>query len=228
MTSHTAAAWSGSGLTPVFPGMYTTGSVPLPFMNGVDLRSYVLNTQQGTVIVYNTPGIDAAAAEVRDLGQPTRLLINHWHEGMHGSPNLEVPAYVHERDQAQTEQSMQISGVFTGREKIGDDLEVLPSFSHTPGTTLYLWDNGEHRFLFTGDAIWVEDGVWQAVILGESNRQAFLDTLTLLRDLDFDVLVPWPARRHEEPYDIVTLEQKREQIDNLTARITAGASGPRA
>lgn len=79
--------------------------------------------------------------------------------------------------------------------------------------------------LSTGDAIWGEDRVWQAVILGESNPQAFLDTLTLLRDLDFHVLVPWPAQRHEEPYDIVTVEQKREQIDNLIARITAGASG---
>lgn len=51
MTSHSAAASAGSGLTPVFSGMYATGSVPLPFMNGVDLRSYVLNTQEGTVIV---------------------------------------------------------------------------------------------------------------------------------------------------------------------------------
>lgn len=228
MASHAATASAGSGLKSLFSGMYATGSVPLPFMNGVDLRSYVLRTQQGTVIVYNTPGIDAAAAEIHDLGPPTRLLINHWHEEMHGNPNLDVPAYVHERDRAQAEQSMHISGVFTGREKFGDDLEALPSFSHTPGTTLYLWDNGEHRFLFTGDAIWVEDGVWKAVILGESNRQAFLDTLTLLRDLDFDVLVPWPAQRRQKPYDIVTPEQKREQIDNLTARITAGASGPRA
>ena len=123
---------------------------------------------------------------------------------------------------------MPVAGVFTERQKIGDDLEVIPSFSHTPGTTFFLWENGGHRFLFTGDAIWVEDGVWKAVILDESNRQAFLDTLCLLRDLDFDVLVPWPAPQDALPYEVVTPGQKREQIDNLITRIQAGASGPRS
>ncbi len=218
---------SSDTLEQLFTGLYATGTVPLPFMDGVDLRSFVLQTQQGVVVVYNTPGVDAAATEIQALGQPTRLLINHYHEEMYGQPSLDVPVYVHERDRAGIESSMRVAGVFTERQKLGDDLEVIPSFSHTPGTTFYLWNNGEHRFLFPGDAIWVVDGVWRAVILGESDRNAFLDTATLLRDLDFDVLVPWPAQRAMAAYDVVTPAQKREQLDNLIARIRAGGAGPR-
>lgn len=211
-----------------FPGLHATGTTPLPFMAGIDLRSYVLETEQGPVIIYNTPQIDVAAEEIRALGTPSRLLLNHHHEAMYGNPGLNVPAWIHERDRVRAGASMEIAGVFTGREKITRDLEVIPSRSHTDGTAFFLWEGGGHRFLFPGDALWVEDGTWKAVILGESSPQGFLDTLTLMRGLDFDVLVPWHAPRGALPYDVVTPTQKQTQIDNLITRIEAGASGVRA
>lgn len=42
-----------------------------------------------------------------------------------------------------------IDGQFEQRETIADDLEVIPTPGHTSGTTMFLWDNDEHRFLFT-------------------------------------------------------------------------------
>jgi len=204
----------------------TTQPVPLPFMAGVELRAFVLDAEQGPVIVYNNPGIDAAADRIRDLGTPQRLLINHWHEGMHGAPALDVPTFVHERDRRQTERSLRVDGVFGGRERLGDDLEIIPSLAHTPGTAFYLWDNGEHRYLFPGDSFWVEDGVWRAVVLGESDRAAFVETLALLRDLDFDALVPWPAQTGRPAVEYVTPEEKERQIDALLQRLRAGAAGP--
>ena len=65
------------------------------------------------------------------------------------------------------------------------------------------------RYLFPGDSLWVEDGVWRAVILGESDRSAFLETLALMRDLDFDVLVPWPAQRGRP---VLSLERMEELV----------------
>lgn len=210
-------------------GLYaTTSPVPLPFMADVELRAFVLDAQQGPVVVYNNPGIDAAADSIRALGTPRRLLINHWHEGMHGSPELEVPTFVHERDRRQTERSMRVDDTFRTRERLGDDLEVIPSLAHTAGTAFYLWDSGEHRYLFPGDSIWVQDGVWRAVLLGESDRSAFLDTLFLLRDIDFDVLVPWPVQTGQPALNFVTPEQKEQQIAALIARIRSGADGPNA
>ena len=40
-----------------------------------------------------------------------------------------------------------IDGQFEQREMLADDLEVIPTPGHTPGTTMFLWYNGEHRFL---------------------------------------------------------------------------------
>ncbi len=213
-------------LQPVLPGLHATPAVPLPFMDGVDLHSFVLEAEQGPVVIYNTGAIDTAHDEIRSLGSPKRLLINHWHEGMFGSPTLDMPTFVHGRDSAQLASSMRVDGTFDGQQLIGDDLEVIPSLAHTPGTAFYLWNNGEHRILFVGDSFWVEDGVWRAVILGESSRTAFLETLEHMRDLDFNVLAPWPAQRGRPVIDLVTEREKGDQIDGLVARIKAGANGP--
>ncbi len=215
-------------LTLLARGLYATPTAPLPFMNGVDLCSFVLNTTDGPVIIYNNPGIDQTAEYIRSLGTPQRLLVNHYHEGMHGTPKLDVPVFVHERDRAQTARAMRVDGTFDVRQRLGDDLEVIPSLAHTPGAAFYLWDSGEHRYLFPGDSFWVEDGIWKAVILGESNRHAFLDTLAMMRDVDFDALAPWPAQHGKLAIDIVTEDEKQQQIDALVRRIRAGSTGPSA
>jgi hypothetical protein len=228
MRRQTDTAASDNSLRALFPGLYATPTSPLPFLDEVVVRSFVLLTVQGPVIVYNSPGIDATSDQLMQLGPPHRLLLNHYHEAMYGPPQLKVPTYIHEHDRSGVESSMRIAGVFTTRQHLQSDLEVIPSFSHTAGTTFFLWDNGAHRFLFPGDAIWVEDGTWKAVILAESNRQAFLATITVLQDLDFDVLVPWHAHHDAQPYDVVTPRQKHDQLEQLSARIAAGAAGPRA
>ena len=217
-----------SALQQLFVGLWATNANPLPFMEDTVVRSFVLETSIGVVIIYNSPGIDASAQEIQQLGTPTRLLLNHYHEAMYGQPVLDVPVFVHEWDRPGVEPKMRVAGDFKHSQFIGSDLEILPSHSHTVGTTFFVWDNGEHRFLFPGDALWVDDGVWRAVILPESDRQAFLNTLTLLRGVEFDVLVPWHAQKDAHPYDLVTPRQKHHQIDALIDRIVAGASGPRA
>jgi glyoxylase-like metal-dependent hydrolase (beta-lactamase superfamily II) len=109
---------------------------------------------------------------------------------MYGEPDLDVPVFVHKRDQAETAGSLHVTGVFDRRQMIDDDLEVIPTPGHTPGTTSYLWNKRSHRFLFTGDFVWIENGEWKAVVLSPSIDD-YLNSLALVRDLDFDVLVPW-------------------------------------
>jgi len=171
--------------------LHATPTAPLPFMSGVAVRSFVLERKQGNIIVYNSPGIAAAARPIRDLGWPSRLLVNHWHEAIYPAPGSDIAVFVHENDRAQTEQSLRVAGDFKGRGWIDDDIEVIPTPGHTAGATMFLWDNGGRRFLFTGDSIWIRNGQWEVVVLGESNRADYLSSLALVRDVDFDVLVPW-------------------------------------
>ena len=199
-----------------------TGASRLPYQHNVLLRSFVLARPTGNVVVYNSPGLTLAASAIEDLGGATRLLVNHAHEGMFGDPGFDLPAYVHERDRVEIARSMRIHGTFDRRQFIDDDLEVIPTPGHTAGTTSYLWDSGTHRFLFTGDFIWIEEGEWKAVVLSPSLRAEYLESLRTVRDLDFDVLVPWgttedgPCFAETNPADI------RERIDAIIARVVAG------
>jgi glyoxylase-like metal-dependent hydrolase (beta-lactamase superfamily II) len=142
---------------------------------------------------------------------------------MYGVPELNVPIFVHENDREQTK--LPIGGFFSKREKIGDDLEVIPTPGHTVGTTMFLWDNGDHRLLFPGDSIWVQGGKWRAVLLGESDREAYLTSLSHLIELDFDILVPWGSEEGQ-PYGYgVTRTQAQENLGRIVERLQSGENG---
>jgi glyoxylase-like metal-dependent hydrolase (beta-lactamase superfamily II) len=97
---------------------------------------------------------------------------------------------------------------------------VIPTPGHTSGATAYLWDSGEHRFLFTGDTIFLDGGEWVAAVLGSSDRDAYVESLELLRGLEFDVLVPWAASG--EPYAVTDPADARSRIDAIIDRVRRG------
>lgn len=217
------AATHNSPLEVPIDGLLATPTARLPYQHNVMLRSYVLVRPQGNVIVYNSPGVSEAVDAIAALGAPARLLINHEHESMYGQPALDVPVWIHERDRSAVARSITVAGTFAARESIGHDLEVVPTPGHTAGTTSYLWDNGTHRFLFTGDFIWIEDGEWKAVVLSPELRGEYLASLALVRDLVFDVLVPWGVTEGDLPFGLVASQnEKRERIDAIIARVEAG------
>lgn len=214
---------NASSLDNPIEGLRSTPPSRLPFQANVLVRSFVLERPAGNVIVYNSPGLTSAATHIRDLGGATRLLINHSHEAMYGEPDLNAPAYVHQLDRKETARSMRVDGVFTSRQMIDGDLEVIPTPGHTPGTTSYLWDSGGHRFLFTGDFIWIEDGEWKAVVLGSSLRAEYLNSLALVRELDFDVLVPWGTTEEGPSFALADQAEIHERLDAIIARVEAGS-----
>jgi glyoxylase-like metal-dependent hydrolase (beta-lactamase superfamily II) len=208
--------------TPI-EGLWATPPAPLPFDSTVDVRAFLLERPTGNLIIYDAPGLAAAAGEIQARGGATRQLINHAHEAMFGSQGLDVDVFVGERDRNHT-RSLPIAGTFSERQTLDDDLEVIPTPGHTPGTTTFLWDSGRHRFLFTGDTLWIEHGNWRATVLGESDRAAYLDSLALLRELEFDVLVPWAATAGEPYIDVVSHTQAQQRLDVIIKRVRAGES----
>jgi glyoxylase-like metal-dependent hydrolase (beta-lactamase superfamily II) len=213
-----------TALTTPFEGLLATPTARLPYQANVLLRSYVLERPGGTTIVYNSPGIEAAASAVRELGPVTHLLINHEHEAMYGLPatGFDLPVFVHERDRAAVARRMPVSGVLEGRRMLDDDLEAIPTPGHTPGTTSFLWNDGQHRFLFTGDFIWIENGEWKAVVLDPALRPDYLDSLELVRELDFDVLVPWGVTEGDPGFAVVDRADMRSRVERIIRRVRAG------
>ena len=201
-------------------GLYGTPTAPLPFLDGVVVRAFVLERPQGNVILYNAPGIATAAEQILRMGRPERLLMNHHHEAMYGTPGLDVPIWIHEADRPRVD--MPVAGTFIDRHMIGDDLELIPTPGHTLGTTMFLWNNGDRRLLFPGDSLWVQEGEWKAVLLGDSDRAAYLNSLAALKEVEFDILVPWGVGAGEPYGYAVTRDEATEKLDRIIARLEAG------
>jgi hypothetical protein len=176
-----------------FDGLYALHAEPLPFDRSLLIRAFVLQRGQENLLIYSTNGLQAEAAAIADLGGVARQYLNHWHEAMFTGERLSAPLFVHENDSAPAAKRTHVEGTFTSRHALDEDFEAIPIPGHTRGATAYLWENGEHRFLFTGDSIYLNQSEWVAAVLGSSDRDSYIDSLEAIRELDFDVLVPWAA-----------------------------------
>jgi glyoxylase-like metal-dependent hydrolase (beta-lactamase superfamily II) len=200
------------------PGLEPLGAQPLPFAPSLEIRAFVLERERGNVLVYST-------SELGDPGDISRWYLNHGHEAMFVPDSITAPLFVHERERPAVEPRAHVRATFSRRHTLDNDFEVIPTPGHTPGATAYLWDSAEHRFLFTGDTIYLRRGEWVGAVLGSSDRAAYLDSLELIRELDFDVLVPWAASAGEPYYAVTSRAEARRRIDTITRRVRAGGDG---
>jgi glyoxylase-like metal-dependent hydrolase (beta-lactamase superfamily II) len=183
----------------------------LPFGPTMEIRWFRLRRDNGDVAIYSnrtTPPPDT-----------TRQYLNHGHEAMFLPESRTAPLFVHERDRDAV--PGEVRGTFSRRHFFEDDLEVIPIPGHTLGATAYLWDSGAHRMLFTGDSIYLSDGEWVPGLLDSSDPVAYVDSLELMRQLDFDVLVPWAATRDQPYYALTDPEDARERIGRIIEDVRA-------
>jgi glyoxylase-like metal-dependent hydrolase (beta-lactamase superfamily II) len=179
----------------------------LPFSSELLARAYTLRRPTGDILVYSAPGADGAGV--------SRQYLTHWHEAAFGNDSFARELYVHAGDADEVERRTHVRAAFSRRHTFEDDFEVIPIPGHTPGSTAYRWDDGEHRYLFTGDTIYLRDGEWVAAPLESSDRGAYLDSLALLRELDFDVLVPWIASAGEAAAALTDRADAQRRIDAI-------------
>jgi glyoxylase-like metal-dependent hydrolase (beta-lactamase superfamily II) len=129
---------------------------------------------------------------------------------------------VHENDLAHTAERTHVDGTSSARHAVDDDFEAIPIPGHTSGATAYLWENGGHRFLFTGDSIFLKEGRWVVAVLESSDRDSYMESLELIRDLDFDVLVPWAATGGHLYHVVTTKADARRNIAAILERVRRG------
>jgi glyoxylase-like metal-dependent hydrolase (beta-lactamase superfamily II) len=212
-----------AGLEEVLPGLHASPPEALPFAPSLHVRSFLLERGRGNVLLYAVPEIEASADAIEALGGLSRWYLGHWHEAMFASDWVRAPLFVHEAERASVEESHPVRATFTRRHQLDDeDLEVIPIPGHTAGSTAYLWDSGEHRFLFTADTLYLSEGEWVAAVLKSSDRARYAESLELMRELDFDVLVPWAATRGQPSYTRTDPPDARRRIDEILARVRRG------
>lgn len=191
---------------------------PLSFAPSVHVRAFVLPRPDGDVLIYNAPGI----ADVRDdLASVTRQYLGHSHEAMFGVLAPGVPVLVHQADHGASAGPLKIRATFTRRHHLGDDLEVIPIPGHTPGSTAYLWDSGSERYLFTSDSLYLRADEWRIAVLDSSDVGDYRRSLETIRDLDFDVLVPWAASAGGPSVTRTDRHETRRRLDPILQSLDA-------
>jgi hypothetical protein len=194
-------------------GLHASTPERLPFAPRLQIRAFLLERDAGNLLVYSTTTAS---------GDVWRQYLGHGHEAAFASDEVTAPLFVHAADRAAVEEARYVRAAFSRRHMLDDDFEVIPAPGHTPGSTAYLWESGDQRFLFTADTIFLRDGEWVPAVLGSSDRGAYLESLALLRDLDFDVLVPWAASAGGPFHAATDRADAPQRINAIIDRIWAG------
>jgi glyoxylase-like metal-dependent hydrolase (beta-lactamase superfamily II) len=205
-------------------GLHATEPEPLPFAPATHIRAFALERGAGNVLVYSAGTLAASVPAFDALGGISRHYLNHRHEAMFASDAVAAPLFVHEREAEHVAPAYHVRGTFSRRHLLDDDFEVIPTPGHTSGATAYLWDSGRRRYLFTGDSIMLDDGEWIAAVLESSDRAAYVESLELLREVEFDVLVPWAASAGQPYLSVASPSEARRRIDAIAARVRRGES----
>jgi glyoxylase-like metal-dependent hydrolase (beta-lactamase superfamily II) len=193
MTTTEAPTGADAVMETVVPNLYATAPEQLPFARTLNVRAFLVRREQGNILIYSTKALAAYGPAIDGLGGVSRHYLNHWHESLLASEGLDAPLFVHEAEREQVRRPYEVRATFSRRHMVDDDFEVIPIPGHTPGATAFVWDSGDHRVLFTGDTIELIDGEWTTAVLESSDPRAYIESLELIRALDFDLLVPWAA-----------------------------------
>ncbi|GAB3685357.1 MBL fold metallo-hydrolase [Salinisphaera aquimarina] len=194
----------------------------LPFDTSIHVRAFVLKRSAGNLLIYNASVLREKELRADGVERIERHYLNHCHEVQFFKPPLDVPLYCHADDAEAVAKETRVSDTFEARGMLDDDFEIIPIPGHTPGATAYLWNDGQDRFLFTGDSVSLSGGDWVAAVLESSDREKYVESLARLRDVEFDVLLPWAASKDEPFYARTNSRDSRQRFDAMIARIRDG------
>ena len=82
---------------------------------------------------------------------------------------------------------------------------------------------GAASVLFTGDTIFFGRSKWRAAVLdGVSDRERYIQSLELIRFLDFDLIVPGIAISGRPYYSFTDRAEATRQVDAILERLRRG------
>ena len=170
-------------------------------------------------------GIAAGVAPLRQHAPDPRFLLEREEGDIYNAPGatLSLRHYLGHRHEAVTGTPLFVHGPSATRSRstpsaplravtLDDDFEAIPIPGHTPGSTAYLWDTGQHRVLFTGDTI-PRHGEWRAALLGSSDRRSYREACC-----SSSTSTCWcPGHGSGDPYHAVKLGTRADRRDHRAA-----------
>ncbi len=171
------------------PDLWET-EVESPFP-GLTTHAYLYQREQGNVLFYNTSN-QVELAQFSRLGGLTYQFLSHRDEVGASlvviRERFEAKLGIHFKDQDALLDLIQPDLVFTDRQFLLDDVEVIPTPGHTAGSVCFLVHSiSGKRYLFTGDTLYLSDRGWQPGMLSFSNQSELTDSLCLLETLQPDL-----------------------------------------
>lgn len=212
----------------VIPGLFATAAQPLSFAPSIGVRSFLLEREEGNLLIYSSNTIEQEGDFVREKGGIWRQYMNHGHEADAAdaacrwvASTFGAPLHAHVNEREEISRVCDVNGVFSERHMLADDFEVIPIPGHTSGATAFLWDTGEHRVLFTGDSVKLEGDEWVAVLLDSSARENYLRSLELIQGLDFDVIAPWATAMEGSYFALTNTSDTERRIGRIIERMNS-------
>jgi hypothetical protein len=214
----------------VVSGLYASEPEPLGFGPSLEIRAFLLQREPGNLLIYRSETLKQDLETLNDLGGISGQYLNHHHEASPAcdwvANTFDAPLHVHENDAAAVAEICNVGATFSERHKLGEDFEIIPIPGHTSGATAFLWDSGQHRVLFTGDTIFFGRSKWRAAVLdGVSDRERYIESLGLIRSLDFDLILPGIAIAGRPYYSFTDRAEATQQIDAILERLRRGENG---
>lgn len=206
----------------VIPGLLASAPQPLPFAPTVSVRAFLLERDRGNLLIYSVGGLARQLQAIGERGRISRQYLNHQHEAEFAPDGLIGPLVVHEAAREPVAAIAAVEATYTERHLLDDDFEVIPTPGHTSCSTAFLWRSDHGRALFTSDTIYLSEGEWVAAVLESSDRAKYIESLELIRELDFDVLVPWAASARQPFYVTTDKWDAQKRIDQILERVRAG------
>lgn len=206
-----------------------------PYESVPDLitRAYLLATEIGNVLIYNT-GLEDELRDMGEIGGVARQYLSHIDEAGPSIARIrelygaELWCHAAEAEAVKQQAGVAPSGTFDSAEMHPGDLEILPLPGHTIGSTCFFYRSRTGKnYLFTGDTLGLDrSGQWLAgYIPSMSDKAALLATLDQLEQLHPDVVFS-SAFGDPHPYREVTASEWRKAVhtarDRLRSQETTG------
>jgi glyoxylase-like metal-dependent hydrolase (beta-lactamase superfamily II) len=203
----------------VQPDLWET-EVESPFP-GLTTHAYLYQRVQGNVLFYNTSQ-QADIAQFAELGGVAYQLLSHRDEVGESlaliRERFQAKLGIHQQDQEALSEVLKADLVFTDRQALLDDVEIIPTPGHTPGSVCFLVQSlSGKRYLFTGDTLYLSDWGWQPGMLSFSDKTALAESLNLLQTLQPDLVIS-SAYSGQTAIEVVT-GQWAEKVKQAMAKL---------